>query len=86
MARYLYRCEKCEHEEEFELAMDAPKDPKPCVMCWSVMHRVFTPTQDVWKDAAGRNIRSPGKAWVGGERFNSERFYAENPSAKRKRK
>ena len=82
MARYLYRCEKCNREEDVELAMDAPKTERPCCVCWGAMHRVFTPTTDVWKDMNGNTIRSPGKAWVGGESFDRSRFYAENPNAR----
>jgi hypothetical protein len=86
MARYLFRCESCTYEEEIEIPMDAPKDERPCILCWGVMARVYTPTVDVWKDAKGNTIRSPGKQWVGGETFDRTRFYAENPSAKPRRK
>ena len=88
MARYLYRCDNptCAREEEFTMSMSEPKSPKKCPLCYAPMFRVFTPTQDVWKDGNGNNIRSPGKQWVGGEHFNKARFYAENPSAKPRKK
>jgi hypothetical protein len=84
MAKYVFRCEECRREEEIEIPMDAPKDDRPCIACWGVMHRVYNPTPDVWKDATGNNVRGPGKQWVGGERFDRKRFLAENPNARRK--
>lgn len=80
MARYEYQCEKCGRTEQFEIPMDTPKDPRPCVMCWGMMVRTFQPTHHRHVNAKGEPIRAPGSEWRGGDRFSMARFKAENPN------
>jgi putative FmdB family regulatory protein len=81
---YEYKCESCGELETVKLGMTEPKEPKTCPCCGGVSRRVFTPVQDIWKDSFGRTVRSPGKQWVGGDKFDPVRFKAENPSYKGK--
>lgn len=85
MARYLYRCDICGHEDLVELAMDAPKDPRACDQptCFGTARRVFTTSATTWRDIRGHAVRPPSKPWnwPEGEPVDTKEFKRRNPTA-----
>ena len=86
MALYQYKCEQCDYQEARLYPMGEQPAVTECPRCFQdTLRRVFTPTHHRHVNAQGEPIRAPGSEWVGGDRFDSSRFWKENPNACRKK-
>jgi len=79
MPEYTYRCDDCGYQADYRYPMGSAPKALACSMCKrGAMHRVYHPTLDLWRNADGQLVRSPGRQWEGGDKFDPVEFAAKN--------